>query len=255
GYTFVGWFTAASGGTQVTSATEVTTAANHTLYAQWSMIPPTCYALTLSHNGQGSNPVASPTNSTGCPTGQYVAGASISLSGATPASGWHISGWTGTDNNSSTASANTVTMPASAHSAGVIYTQNTPAIQVDKTANVAEALVGEVITYTYVVRNVGDVSLANIQASDDRLGAITLDIGSSELAQGQVTTGTAIYTVVEDDLAMNAITNTVTVTGTYSDLDVQVTDIDTVTVQIKPAPAPSETILYFPLIVKNATLR
>ena len=39
--------------------------------------PPTCYALSLSHTGQGSNPVASPTNSTGCSTGQYVAGETI----------------------------------------------------------------------------------------------------------------------------------------------------------------------------------
>ncbi len=87
--------------------------------------PPTCYALSLSHTGQGSNPLASPANSTGCAAGQYIAGAAIALSGAAPASGWHIGGWTGTDNNSSTASTNTVTMPASAHAAGVTYAQNT----------------------------------------------------------------------------------------------------------------------------------
>ena len=40
GYTFSGWFTAASGGTQVTAATVVTTAADHTLYAQWSTAEP-----------------------------------------------------------------------------------------------------------------------------------------------------------------------------------------------------------------------
>ena len=35
GYTFAGWFTAASGGTQVTSDTIVTTVGNHNLYAHW----------------------------------------------------------------------------------------------------------------------------------------------------------------------------------------------------------------------------
>ena len=35
GYTFNGWFTAASGGTQITSSTQMTQTANHTLYAQW----------------------------------------------------------------------------------------------------------------------------------------------------------------------------------------------------------------------------
>lgn len=37
GYNFKGWFTAAAGGTQVTSTTNVATAANHTLYAQWTI--------------------------------------------------------------------------------------------------------------------------------------------------------------------------------------------------------------------------
>lgn len=36
GYAFAGWFTAATGGTQVTSSTVCTTAANHTLYAHWT---------------------------------------------------------------------------------------------------------------------------------------------------------------------------------------------------------------------------
>ncbi|MBP1566102.1 MAG: InlB B-repeat-containing protein [Oscillospiraceae bacterium] len=35
GYTFLGWFTAADGGTEVTASTTVTTNKNHTLYAHW----------------------------------------------------------------------------------------------------------------------------------------------------------------------------------------------------------------------------
>ena len=84
-------------------------------------VAPTCYALTLNHTGNGSNPTASPANSTGCSAGQYLAGATINLSGAVADSGWHIASWTGTTNNSSTASTNAVTMPASAHTAGVNY--------------------------------------------------------------------------------------------------------------------------------------
>lgn len=34
GYTFNGWFTASSGGTQITSSTTVTVTSNQTLYAQ-----------------------------------------------------------------------------------------------------------------------------------------------------------------------------------------------------------------------------
>ena len=36
GYTFLGWYTAASGGSQVTADTKVTVAGNHALYAQWT---------------------------------------------------------------------------------------------------------------------------------------------------------------------------------------------------------------------------
>ena len=37
GYTFTGWYTAPSGGSRVLGTTAVTTAANHTLYAQWTI--------------------------------------------------------------------------------------------------------------------------------------------------------------------------------------------------------------------------
>ncbi len=35
GYTFLGWYTSASGGSNITSSSTVNTAGNHTLYAQW----------------------------------------------------------------------------------------------------------------------------------------------------------------------------------------------------------------------------
>lgn len=82
--------------------------------------PPACHVLTLTHTGQGGNPVAAPANSADCPTGQYSMGESITLA-ATPAHGWIISGWSGTINNSSTVGVNTVTMPDAAHAASVNY--------------------------------------------------------------------------------------------------------------------------------------
>lgn len=41
GYSFNGWYTAKTGGTKVTNTTKVTTAKDHTLYAQWQKIPET----------------------------------------------------------------------------------------------------------------------------------------------------------------------------------------------------------------------
>jgi parallel beta-helix repeat protein/VCBS repeat-containing protein len=84
--------------------------------------PPPCYVLTINTGVNGSTPTASPLKSAQCPVnGQYVAGEVINLSGATPNPGYQIAGWVGTDNNSSLAGTNTVTMPASARAAGVIY--------------------------------------------------------------------------------------------------------------------------------------
>ncbi|MBV7333893.1 hypothetical protein KFU94_37805 [Chloroflexi bacterium TSY] len=81
-----------------------------------------CYTLSLGHTGDGSDPSASPPNSTGCGTGRYLADESISLS-ATPSVGWQVNGWSGTDNNNTTASSNTITMPAANHSVSVSYMQ------------------------------------------------------------------------------------------------------------------------------------
>ncbi|NMC13866.1 MAG: hypothetical protein GYA34_13410, partial [Chloroflexi bacterium] len=123
GWQISGWTGTNDDSSTASTNTVTMPASAHTASVIYTEIPPTCYALTLSHTGSGSDPTANPTHSTGCAEGQYVAGESISLSGAVPVSGWQISGWTGTNNNSSTASTNTVTMPASAHTASVIYTQ------------------------------------------------------------------------------------------------------------------------------------
>ena len=51
GYTFNGWFTASSGGTQVTSATTVKITATQTLYAQWTVNQ---YTVTITAGTGGS---------------------------------------------------------------------------------------------------------------------------------------------------------------------------------------------------------
>jgi len=82
--------------------------------------PLTCYPLTLSHTGQGGNPTTSPTRTSGCPNGQFSPGQWIALT-ANPASGWQVKDWSGTDNNGSTATYNSATMPAGPHTVRVNY--------------------------------------------------------------------------------------------------------------------------------------
>ena len=100
---------------------QVTMDADKTVTAVLTELPLTCYALTLSHTGQGSDPVAAPTNSTGCPAGRYVEGETIALSGAIPDPGWRIGGWIGTSADGSTTDTNSLIMPASAHAVSAIY--------------------------------------------------------------------------------------------------------------------------------------
>lgn len=84
--------------------------------------PQTCYPLTRTHTGSGSDPAASPSSSAGCPSGQYHAGATINLT-ASPAAGWSVASWSGTNNNGSTSTGNTATMPAGPHAVAVHYQQ------------------------------------------------------------------------------------------------------------------------------------
>ena len=122
-----GWRVAGWGGTNNDGSTNTTNtvtmpAGNHTVSVAYEQIPITCYTLTRTHSGSGNNPVATPASSTGCGTGQYTAGQSISLT-ASPAAGWRVAGWGGTNNDASTSTTNTVTMPAGNHTVTVIYDQ------------------------------------------------------------------------------------------------------------------------------------
>jgi uncharacterized repeat protein (TIGR02543 family) len=57
-YNFVGWYTASSGGTQVTATTTVSTASNHTLYARWAIGK---YTVKFDGNGATSGTMSNQT--------------------------------------------------------------------------------------------------------------------------------------------------------------------------------------------------
>jgi uncharacterized repeat protein (TIGR02543 family) len=84
GYTFNGWFTAATGGSQVTSSTNVTITAAQTLYAQWTIIN---YTLTVNITGNGTVG-ENPSQTT------YHYGDTVILT-AKPNTGWIFGSWSG----------------------------------------------------------------------------------------------------------------------------------------------------------------
>ena len=86
----------------------------------------TCYALTRSHTGQGSDPTADPANSPGCGAGQYVAGTQIVLT-AVPAAGWHVAGWSGSNDDAGTSTTNDLIMPSTEHTITVMYVKSAEA--------------------------------------------------------------------------------------------------------------------------------
>jgi len=106
--------------------------------------------------------VATPAKSAQCAlNGEYVVNASIALSGATPAPGWHVASWTGTDADGSTASSNTLTMPASARVAGVNYGVNVfPYECTTGTGNEAMYSFSQITTATGFTPGPGDVLAA-----------------------------------------------------------------------------------------------
>ena len=83
----------------------------------------------------------------------------------------------------------------------------TPALNIIKVANLTNySAIGQVIEYTYTVNNTGNVDLTgNITVADNRTG--TFNITSSDLNIGKNVTGTANYTVTQQDLTAGSVIN------------------------------------------------
>jgi uncharacterized repeat protein (TIGR01451 family) len=111
-----------------------------------------------------------------------------------------------------------------------------PGIQVVKTADTDEAQVGDVVTYTYVVTNIGNVTLTGVMLEDDIIGVIDLPAEGLTLDPGESVTVTATYTITEDDAAVGSVTNIATASG-QPPTGQRVSDTDDATVDV-PAVLP-----------------
>ena len=98
---------------------------------------------------------------------------------------------------------------SSTANASVALTYNA-ALTLTKEPSSATANVGETVTYTYTIKNTGDVTIKELTLSDDKLGEIKMD--KKSLAAGETATVTASHLVVETDLP-GPLTNTATVQG------------------------------------------
>lgn len=80
GYTFIGWYSAKSGGVEVTAKTTITTPSNHTIYAVWKV---NTYSVSFNSNGGSS-----------APSGKSVQfGSKYGTLGTASRTGYTFSGW------------------------------------------------------------------------------------------------------------------------------------------------------------------
>ncbi len=93
-----------------------------------------------------------------------------------------------------------------------------PSLAVQKSTNsAAVSKPGEVVVYHYFITNTGNITLYNLQLTDNQAGSSAIGM----LAPGQSNNSLLLgYTASADDLKADIITSTVTVSGTLIDYDI-----------------------------------
>lgn len=121
-----------------------------------------------------------------------------------------------------------------------------PGLSVVKSATPSDAAsftVGQVITYTFVVSNTGNVPLTGVAVNDSgftgtgTLSPITCPPGADTLAPGAQVSCTATYTLTQADVDAGQLANSATGTGTPPGSPVITTPPSTVQVPVDPAPS------------------
>ncbi len=160
--------------------------------------PSGCFPLTLAANNLagGTVPTATPPGSDPCAPGEYMPGTEIQLT-ATPADGWTVGSWAGTQNDGSTSDTNDLLMPASAHAVTVEYVQSAPSPLSILTTSLPDAAPNQ----TYAVQLVaaggsGTGYLWSLQAG-------SLPVGLTLNTQTGVISGTPTQAGISSDVTVS----------------------------------------------------
>ncbi len=119
--------------------------------------------------------------------------------------------------NTGTVSAQPPSGPAlSRQSTATVLASQKPAIEITKTPSIVSfTSAGIPVTYTYVVTNSGNVTLAPVRVTDPMPGLSSISCqGGTSLSPGSSETCTATYTTTQADVDAGFIANTGTATGT-----------------------------------------
>ena len=118
------------------------------------------------------------------------------------------------------------------HDVAIVPENLIPAISVTKDGP-ASAMIGDTITYTFLVRNTGKTTLTNVHITDPLIGGGQIAVTPSTLGPDETGTATAQYTVDADDVVNGEVPNTATAHGTPPN-GPPVTDTDDHVVVIMP---------------------
>ena len=123
---------------------------------------------------------------------------------------------------SNTATAGADNTAETATDTEVVPVPRVPELTLDKTSslnissnNPQRADVGDVITYTFVLTNTGNVTVDNLRIVDAPLGISVPAVAINNFAPGATQTFTATYQLTATDVATHQVTNQATASGVY----------------------------------------
>ncbi|MDX9730098.1 MAG: PKD-like domain-containing protein, partial [Bacteroidales bacterium] len=174
------------------------------------------YNLTVTNDGNVtltniivSDPIAVVT---GSPIATLAPGASVTLTASYTATQNDLNA--GSVYNTATASTTFGTVTVTATDDETIIATQLPALEITKSADRATYIAaGEIINYTLIVSNTGNVTITGITVSDPN-AVVTCSGAPYTLAPGASATCTATHTVTPADIIAGNVTNSATVTGT-----------------------------------------
>ena len=176
-----------------------------------------------------------------CPSTSLIPGASTTCSGTRIATGSDVSAGrvVNTANVVATPPSGTAIEPVASNTVTVSL-NTTPALSVSKTANLSSySTVGQVISYSFVVTNTGNVAVTGLSVSDPRTSGVTCPVTSLTLRQSTTCTGS--HTVTAADLDAGSIVNTASASATPV-LGPPMTPVNSNTITIPASQTPSATI-------------
>jgi uncharacterized repeat protein (TIGR01451 family) len=129
--------------------------------------------------------------------------------------------------------------------------QGNPALTIVNTANpTTYSAVGNVISYSFLVTNTGDVVINNLSVADDM--ATDESCPLTTLAPTESTTCTASYTIIQADLDAGSVSNTASANGTPAQGSLtppsDTATVTAITSALSPAIVESVTVDWFNLV-------